>query len=310
MRFFDTSGNPSPTRIGGYASVTALLILLTSCASGAKFKLDPETRTFYDTARLVMTGPEHDIFNHLPDAESRREFIREFWDKRDPDPDTPENEFMITFLNRVAYANKRFVEGRPGIDTDRGRIYVFLGPPDKTEEFLFDQTEAVRGPVLWWIYYAYELGIEFVDAKGTGAYTINEISGDLFGAIDRAKLGALYDDQGRLARDVDFKAEYDRSRREIVVRIPGRAIDFFEGESGALRAEFEFVFYVYANGGAAKEKFLESRVYEGKAGDFEKPGEIRFTIPRNLPPGKSTLDVIVSSKGGSRLSRRIFEIKN
>ena len=61
----------------------AAVVALSSCgSSGPKIVLDPESHDFYETARLIMTGQEKVVFNHLPDAEARKEFIDEFWAKR------------------------------------------------------------------------------------------------------------------------------------------------------------------------------------------------------------------------------------
>jgi hypothetical protein len=64
----------------------AVLLGAAACSSLPRTELDPAARDFYETARLVMTSEEDDIFQHLPDAESRREFVSDFWAKRDPDP--------------------------------------------------------------------------------------------------------------------------------------------------------------------------------------------------------------------------------
>ena len=45
-------------------------------------KLDPESKQFYEYARMIMTDDEHDIFKHLADKEERARFVQDFWDKR------------------------------------------------------------------------------------------------------------------------------------------------------------------------------------------------------------------------------------
>jgi GWxTD domain-containing protein len=134
--------------------LTILVLGLVSCSgSEQKITLDPESRDFYTYAQLIMTKVEKNIFNHLPDKEARKEFMADFWVKRDPDPDTKENEFKDEFYRRIEYANKRFREGTPGWKTDRGRIYIYLGPPDKFEETfthsgIDSRGEIVKGPKL------------------------------------------------------------------------------------------------------------------------------------------------------------------
>ena len=82
---------------------TAGLIVLgmTACAPPFELQLDPEGKAFFETARLVMTSEEEDIFRHLPDTESRREFMVDFWAKRNPDPASETNEFKEEFEKRI-----------------------------------------------------------------------------------------------------------------------------------------------------------------------------------------------------------------
>ena len=62
------------------------------------------------------------------------QFIENFWLRRDPTPDTPENEFKEEHYRRIAYANEHYGAGIPGWKTDRGHIYITLGPPDQIDD--------------------------------------------------------------------------------------------------------------------------------------------------------------------------------
>jgi len=288
--------------------MTAAVIFLAACGigGGPDLKLDPESRDFYESARLVMTDAERDIFTHLPDAESRREFIKEFWEKRDPDLTTEVNEFKEEFESRIQYANQRFREGRKGINTDRGRIYVYLGPPDKVEDFPY--VEGSRGSALWWIYYRYELGIEFVDETGTGGYNISQIEGNLFEAMEMAKLGETFTQEGMPAKFINFNLKYNKDKKEFSLSIPVKKLSFKE-EDGLLNAAFDFEFFVYKGSGAQREKFTESRLFQGKPEELEKSKEITFVFRHELPPGKNYVDVILNGKEENGKSRKIFNIK-
>jgi len=70
------------------ALIIIVVVSLMNCGFSGKVSLDPASQDFYETARLIMTKQEKDIFHHLPDQDSREEFIRDFWAKRDPDPQT------------------------------------------------------------------------------------------------------------------------------------------------------------------------------------------------------------------------------
>jgi GWxTD domain-containing protein len=285
-----------------WGGLTALLAA--ACGGASGIALDPASRDFYETARLIMSGEERDIFNHLPDQASRQEFVADFWAKRDPDPSTEVNEFKQEFEARIDYANKHFREGRKGIDTDRGRMYLYLGPPDKTELFPFNQTEEVRGPILWWIYYGYELGIEFIDAKNMGAYTINEVDGNLSDAIERAKMGAEIRSGGKF---VDFGLRYDLQGRALLVTVPVKRLSFKE-EGGRLSVEMDFQFYIYGESEPRKSVFSESRTYSGTPAELETVRTIVFKFPYDLPPGRATVDVLLTSKDLGRF-RKIFRVK-
>lgn len=279
-----------------------------TCISQRKVALDPASEDFYEKARLIMTKQEEDIFNHLPDQSSREEFIRDFWAKRDVNPETEENEFKEEFFSRIEYANLRFREGIPGWKTDRGRIYIYLGPPDKVEERPFINNPEIKG-LLWWGYYEHKLGIEFVDTTGDGSYTINQHMseyGNLLQVIKRAKFGQIFSKDA--ARYMDFDARFDSKRKEIVVSIPVASLEF-KDEGGLLKAEFDFEFFVYKKKGSKMDRFTQIRSVEQTEDELLKLDEINFTFPYNFKPGKYYVDVIIILKPDRAKARKIFEIK-
>jgi GWxTD domain-containing protein len=292
-------------KIGSLGLVLAAA--LAACAPSFSVQLDPESRGFYETARLIMTDEELAVFTHLPDAESRREFIKEFWDKRDPDPDTEVNEAKQEFDRRIEYINKRFREGRKGIDTDRGRIYLYLGPPEKTEEY--PMMSGGQGGELLWVYYKYDLGIYFVDPSGMGHYTIGEIEGNLFDAIEMAKIGVTFSDRNAPDSLLKFDLTYDKSRHEFRLTIPAKKLSF-KDEGGTKTADFDFTFYIYKEGGLHKEMFVDIKHFAGTADALEKSPELVFTFSRELPPGKIFVDVVVDGRAANGKSRKIFTFNN
>jgi GWxTD domain-containing protein len=86
-----------------------------------------------EDVRWIITDEERSAFKQLSNDEERDQFIEAFWARRDPTPDTPENEFKEEHYRRIAYANEHFAAGIPGWKTDRGRIYVMYGPADEIE---------------------------------------------------------------------------------------------------------------------------------------------------------------------------------
>ena len=288
------------------------LALLAACGGGPKLKLDPESKKFYDTANLIMTREEGKIFRLLPDPESRREFIDDFWAKRDPNPDTEVNEFKQEFESRVNYAARRYKgEGRPGWNTDRGRIHIFMGPPDKFEEFFTHGDPDVRGPILWWIYYDYQLGIEFVDARGTGEYKIREFDGDFFGAMDILKLGTYVGTKDVfLKKVVNFALTYDREAGEIVIALPAKLLNFKENDEGKFQIDLGFKFYLYEGPALAKRTLTEERSFAATNPEIEAMKTVDFRFAIRLGPGTNFVDVIIRGKEGTASKiRKLFEVK-
>ncbi|HJQ70291.1 MAG TPA: GWxTD domain-containing protein [Blastocatellia bacterium] len=135
----------------------------------------------------IITDEERKAFKTLKTDEERDQFIEQFWLRRDPDPDTTENEYKEEYYQRIQYANEKYASGIPGWKTDRGRIYIMFGKPDEIE------SHPAGGPYerpsyhgggststypfeIWWYRYVEGIGsdieIEFVDPSGSGEYRI------------------------------------------------------------------------------------------------------------------------------------------
>ena len=94
----------------------------------------PFKRWLKEDVLYIITGGERKVFVRFTTAEERENFIEQFWMRRDPTPDSMENEYKEEHYRRIAYANDRFASGLPGWKTDRGRIYITFGPPDEIED--------------------------------------------------------------------------------------------------------------------------------------------------------------------------------
>ena len=86
-----------------------------------------------EDVRWIISDEERSAFMQLSNDEERDQFIESFWQRRDPTPDTVENEFKEDHYRRIAYANEHFAAGIPGWKSDRGRIYIMYGPPDEID---------------------------------------------------------------------------------------------------------------------------------------------------------------------------------
>ncbi len=120
---------------------------------------------------LVYIAPYSEVkkIEKAPPGEKMK-LWKEFWKKHDPTPGTPENELEEAFVERVTYANEHFSIGRfLGSLTDRGRVYIKLGPPDEIDSHPFDINTL---PYQVWYYYERNLTIVFVDRGGFGDYEL------------------------------------------------------------------------------------------------------------------------------------------
>jgi len=155
-------------------------------------KLQKELETPYkkwlnEEVVYIITDEEKQAFMRLSTNEEREEFIEQFWLRRDPTPDTPENEFKEEHYRRIAYTNERFASGIPGWKTDRGKMYIIWGKPDSIDSHPaggpYTRTpeegggETTTYPFEIWHYnYLEGIGpntdVEFVDPSGSGEYHI------------------------------------------------------------------------------------------------------------------------------------------
>ncbi|GEM_PF-275702 len=168
------------------------------CASYkiVKPSLDPQSQEFLDMIRYVSTPQEERIFRELP-PEDRAEFAADFWKRRDPTPATEVNEFRDQYYSRLSLAERAFRTGIPGWKTDRGRIFILLGPPmdvikksmgEHTRELskagrdlssdMLEEGARTERPTEIWVYNQYPdyfsgpLRLVFVDNDSAGDYKL------------------------------------------------------------------------------------------------------------------------------------------
>src|SRR5437763_1084716 len=150
-----------------------------------------------EDVRWIITDQEMQAFKSLSNDEERDQFIENFWLRRNPNPDSPENEYHEEHYARIAYANEHFAAGKPGWRTDRGHIYIAFGKPDNIDSHPsggnYDRPMEEGGgntstfPFETWHYRYLEgigdnIDIEFVDTCMCGDYHMT---------IDRSEKDAL-----------------------------------------------------------------------------------------------------------------------
>jgi GWxTD domain-containing protein len=103
-------------------------------AKALKIELSKTYKKWLDEdVRWIITDEEKSAFMQLSNDEERDQFIEAFWQRRDPTPDTEENEFKEEHYRRIAYANEHYAAGIPGWKSDRGRMYIVFGPADEID---------------------------------------------------------------------------------------------------------------------------------------------------------------------------------
>lgn len=148
---------------------------------------NPYTVWLTEEVPYIITKEESDAFLRLTTNEEREQYIEDFWRRRNPDPDSPDNSYREEHYRRIADANEHFSSGVPGWKTDRGHIYILWGPPDEIESHpsggTYDRPPEQGGGTtttypweLWRYRHLEDIGdnieIEFVDTTGSGEYHI------------------------------------------------------------------------------------------------------------------------------------------
>jgi GWxTD domain-containing protein len=123
--------------------------------------------------KYVASDDEADSLLRTPKL-GRAEVWSAFWDRRDPTPGSPLNEYRDEYYRRIRYSNANFsVSIRPGWRTDRGMTYIRYGEPDEVERHPFDLNGyPYNGPWIVWRYFGSNLQFVFVDRRGSGDYDL------------------------------------------------------------------------------------------------------------------------------------------
>jgi len=182
----------------------------------------PFKRWLDEDVRYIITPEERRAFVQMATDEERENFIESFWMRRDPTPDSMENEYKEEHYRRIAYANDRYASGIPGWKTDRGRIYIAYGPADEIESHPsggqyqrpYDEGGGFTStyPFEIWRYRWIEgigsdILLEFVDPTMTGEYRLT---------MDPSEKDALLNVPGAgltLSEQMGLTTKADRFRR-------------------------------------------------------------------------------------------------
>src|SRR5216117_407923 len=158
----------------------------------------------------IITNEERTAFKRLATDEEREQFIESFWLRRDPTPDSIDNEFKDDHYQRIAYSNEHFASGIAGWKTDRGRIYVMYGKPDEIESHpsggTYDRPIEEGGGTtstfpfeIWRYRYIEGIGnevlLEFVDPSMSGEYRMTIDPSEKDALLHVPGAGLTFDEQ-------------------------------------------------------------------------------------------------------------------
>ena len=178
----------------------------------------PYKKWLQDEVPYIITDQERASFKKLATDEEREQFIESFWERRNPNPGSPENEFKEEYYRRIAYANEHYSSGAPGWKLDRGRIYIMYGPPDEIESHpsggTYDRPPEEGGgttstyPFEQWRYrYIDGVGtniiLEFVDPTMTGEFRMTMDPGEKDALLHVPNAGLTQMEQMGMASKAD-----------------------------------------------------------------------------------------------------------
>jgi GWxTD domain-containing protein len=265
--------------------------------AGREQRLRAELATPYrkwlnEDVAYIITDRERAAFKSLTTDEEREHFVEQFWLRRDPTPGTVENEFKEEHYRRIAYANEHYASSIPGWKTDRGRIYITLGPPDEIDTH--PSGGVTSYPSEHWRYRYIEgvgtnVTIGFVDPANSGEYSI---------AIDPSEKYLLGLPESRVFTSSEPGARVTvviTTDRKMLIRIP---IDF-EAKQYDIHGRTR-----RADTGATVSVFEDAarlcKDAPGTTGCLERPVFQPFPA-RTLEPGPYVFEATVKDPAGTTL---------
>jgi len=141
--------------------------------------LEPKYRKWLTEDVVYIISPkEKEVFLQLESDKEREVFIEAFWKVRDPEPNTPENEFMKEHNRRIGYANQYFGKESPGPGwrSDMGRIFIILGEPNSIDRY--ENSSEIYPTIIWHYAGKAEYGLPnsfcvvFFKKSGIGEYEL------------------------------------------------------------------------------------------------------------------------------------------
>ena len=313
------SGSGHRLRRAGLATLAVLLATGVSCRLyRLEHRLTPKYAAFYSEVQYIMTGEERKIFLELPDS-AKDAFIDEFWKRRNPVPDAPENAFKTEYEARVHRANMLFHgEGRPGYLTDRGRIYILFGPPMDRLTYPMDATGDCRE-----IWYYGGFPVIFIDEHCEGRFLLTAVNLEHLQALNIAQ-GHFQKTFEQTGRFFDYSVDLIKGRSEpdlfearVAINVPYAGI-WFNFADGRLTTALEVRLVVRDEAGATLLDVRKSwdiqltedelRARKGRSYRMDIPIVFDKDVAR-LRAGKLTLEVAVKNAAEGEELKKTVELR-
>ncbi len=293
-------------------SIILLLQMLGGCSVKGKAVRDVplDDRNFLSEVRYIITKKESKIFKNTP-PKNRPQFIEEFWKTRDPDPTTEENEFRDEYYRRIDEANHLFREGSSGWLSDRGRIYILLGEPERRDVYPTGYS-FYEPPVEIWFYGNFP--IIFIDSQREGIYKLDPTSARRISMINVAQMQLKPKGIERKVRLFEFSLSHQElgpGQAKLLMNIPYRVTNLVLNEkTKAYETQIKLSVRITGSKGKMaleKEELRPIVVSEDMLGKLDKDFTIEFAF--QLPPGSYVAHVAIENTTDQSHAQKEIKIK-
>lgn len=276
-------------------------------------------KDFISKVRYLITNAEKKQFHSLTTDQERNEFIENFWKKRDQDPTTDENEFKDEYFKRIEEANHLFKgDSSQGWLTDRGRIYIMLGPPD-TRRFRPGEINSGGSmktgydlPHEIWYYGFYP--IVFIDQLENGSFVLSPLSSEHLATILRTgmSLKPMIAKGGKIPLDFNAHVVFgEKGQVNLQVKVPYKNILFQDDPKSKDRFTSVLTLHTGIFGSHGKKVQEISNDYPLSLTEEELKTQNDFVMdaPLTLAAGEYEIQITLESKADDLRAKKSIKIK-
>ncbi len=288
-----------------------LLITASGCSNNYWLlkKIPTEYRDSFRKIKFLITKQERKKFLNLSTDVEREEFFKQFWAKRDPDPETIENEFMDEYLSRIKMADHLFThEGRTGWETDRGRVYIMLGPPEFKESYPMGYSMYSLPSEVW--YYG-NFPVIFVDRNRSGSYDLTSLGARhlslLLAGAQLLKPGVI-----RKKEFYNFNCRIEKIANNdihIILSLKNKNI-YFKSGADFFYSDVEITLNFDYLGSEDSFSLKRKRRIKIEKSNIKDPAAIsELIIPLNLRKGRYELVIIMENHENNIKVQKLIKLK-